>query len=114
MWLLLNSPLNNCLRVQKGNDKMNKAYILTFDRNPYVNYNVLNDGIKNDSNIVNWWHYMLSTYILISPLSGYYLSERIRQYLPNHRFLLTRVDLSNKGGWLPQDAWDWINRYVSL
>jgi len=92
----------------------NKAYILTFDRNPTRDYNALHEGIKGDTNIVDWSHYMLSMYILISPLSGYKLAESIRRYFPEHRFLLTQIKLNNKGGWLPQEAWDWLRRYINL
>jgi hypothetical protein len=92
---------------------MSKAYILVFDRDAQIDYDVLLQGIKNEASITNWWHYIKSAYILISPLTGYQLGERIRQYLPDHLFLLTRVDLSDKGGWLTRDAWDWINRHKS-
>lgn len=92
----------------------NKAYIFSFDRNTTRDYNLLHEGIKSDNNIKDWSHYMLSSYILISPLSGYDLSESIRKYFPDHRFLLTQVKLNNKSGWLPQEAWDWLKKYKDL
>ncbi len=89
----------------------NKAYILNFDRDILKDYNALHDGIKSDPNIVTWSHYMLSSYILISPLSAKTLGESIMKYFPNHRFLLTQVKLDNKWGLLNPEAWKWMDKY---
>jgi hypothetical protein len=92
----------------------NKAYILSFDRNPAWDYKILHEGIKSDPNIVTWSHYMLSSYILISKQSGKVLGEGIMRYFPDHRFLLTQVKLSNKWGLLNKDAWEWIDKYKNI
>lgn len=89
---------------------MKTIYILTFDRNSTYDYNILHNGIKTDSQIINWWHFLKSSYLLVSTnSSATLLSERIRTYFPNQRFLLTEINLKNHNGWLPKEAWDWIN-----
>lgn len=89
------------------------AYLFIFDRDSSTDYTNLHNRIKSDSHISNWWHYLNSAYILISPFDASKLTDSIRGYFPN-RFLLIKVTRSNYNGWLPQDAWDWIRTNVNL
>ena len=92
---------------------VNKAFLLVFDRTPSVDYIQTHNQIKKSPNIVNWWHFQQSSYILISPLEAPKLGEVIRKHhLPNHRFLLIEMKGSNYAGWLPRSAWVWIKKYV--
>ena|SRR5260221_662412 len=92
----------------------NKAYLLIFDRDPTRDYEVLHNAIKNDRNIKNWWHYIKSAYLLITPLSTIDLTHRIEGYMPSHRFLIFNVTGKMHNGRLPQEAWDWINKYIPV
>lgn len=91
---------------------MNKIYLMVFDRNLLYNYQILHDAIKKDPYIKDWWHYMQSSYVLISPLSANALAERLMINFNNHRFLLIEINSKNYQGWLPQDAWTWIKKYL--
>jgi hypothetical protein len=89
---------------------MNKVYLLVFDRESNFNYQQLHDFIKNSTFITDWWHYIKSGYLLVSPLSATALADQIRKAFVNHRFLLTKVVLSDSNGWLPKEAWEWVYR----
>lgn len=89
------------------------AYLFVFDRDFLTDYNNLHNKIKSDIYISNWWHYLNSAYILISPYDASQLTNSIRSYFPN-RFLLIKITKNNYNGWLPKDAWDWIQTHVNL
>lgn len=91
---------------------MNKIYLMVFDRNAYFNYQLLHEFIKNNYNIKDWWHYMQSSYILVSPLSANDLADSIMTGFRNHRFLLVQITPGNYQGWLTEDAWQWIRKYL--
>ena len=86
-------------------------YLLVFDRDLATDYNQLHENIKNDPNILDWWHYITSSYLLVSQLSVNDLANKIINYFPNHRFLLIKVDPHTSQGWLPKDAWEWLTKY---
>ena len=88
------------------------AYILTFDRDDLRNYQIIHDKIISLPDIVNWWHYIKSSYILIASTSNASnLQNQIKAVIPNKRFFLVEVDLINSNGWLPPKAWDWIRKH---
>ncbi len=92
---------------------MKKVYLLVFDRDDFRhNYLRIHKKIKNDVYIENWWHYLKSAYILTSELSAEHLFDEIRKILPNHKFLITEIDLENCEGWLPEKAWEWIEKHA--
>lgn len=61
--------------------------------------------------VVAWWHYLNSTYILRvrHNVNATAIADYIRTITPNKEFFVGRLDLSDHNGWLPQEAWDWIN-----
>ena len=59
----------------------------------------------------DWAHYLDSTWLIATNETAEDLSARIRTHL-NAADLLLVVEIkqgSTKQGWLPKDAWDWIN-----
>jgi len=95
---------------------MYKAYIITFDTNKLLDpfdYGVFHDKLISAKGVVDWWHYLKSTYIIIVnwdiDVNG--VSNFILQVAPNKLFFVTEVKLQNYNGFLPQQAWDWLNRY---
>jgi len=93
----------------------NNIYILTFDRDENFDYNKLHQFIKNDtSEIVDWWHYIKSSYLLVSPYSADFLANKIMQVIPNQHFLVIKLNPIDHQGWLTKDAWDWISKYKYL
>lgn len=93
----------------------NNIYILTFDRSENFDYNKLHQFIKNDTlEITDWWHYIKSSYLLVSPYSADFLANKIMQVIPNQNFLVIKLNPIDHQGWLPKDAWDWISKYKYL
>ena len=90
---------------------MNRAYILVFNRNFDFDYNLLHKGIKDNPYIINWWHYLFSSYLLISPNNAKELARSIRIFFP-HKFLLMEIKSNNYYGWLSSEAWEWIKKYI--
>jgi len=90
-----------------------KAYLLTFDRDDNRNYKVVHDKLINLPSVITWWHYIASCYILISDTNtASKLTSEIVKVLPNKRFLLVEINLNNRNGWLPVEAWTWIKKQV--
>lgn len=86
-----------------------RAYILTFDRDDDLDYKAIHDSIVASPSVLTWWHYIKSSYILIAKTnSATTLNQEIKNVLPGKRFLLVELNLKNRNGWLPQEAWDWI------
>ena len=85
-------------------------YLITYDlKNKHVrNYENLYFAIKS---LGQWWHYLDSTWIIKTNLNS---SQQIWNYLAQHivtndHLLIIKIDTSDKWGWLPQDAWNWLN-----
>lgn len=91
---------------------MKKVYLMVFDRDPTYNYELLHNVIKMDPYIYDWWHYLQSTYILVSTLTADALADRLMLSFKNQRFLLVEINSKNYQGWLPKDAWEWIRKYL--
>ena len=87
------------------------VYAITYDLNrPGQNYQDLYDEIKGLG--AYWWHYLDSMWLVSTNLSANQVSERIRKHCDtNDHFLVIRV-VANYQGWLPEEAWSWINRHV--
>jgi len=93
-----------------------KAYILNFDKEggyDTFNYVEFHNTLITTKGIINWWHYLESSYILIveSNITATNISDFIRQIAPNKYFFVAEIKLENHNGWLPQEAWEWINKY---
>lgn len=86
-----------------------RAYILSFDRDDTVNYKKFHDQLIALPGIITWWHYIKSSYIIISQENANDLSAKVRMLVPNKSILIVEVDLKNMNGWLPQKAWDWLS-----
>ena len=91
-----------------------KSYIVTFDKGGILDtfdYVDFHEKLTKVQGLISWWHYLETTYILIVPNSS--SATIITQFLisiaPNKQFFISKVDLKDHGGWLPKEAWDWIN-----
>lgn len=94
----------------------NKAYILTYDTGGILDnfdYKKFHDTLISTKGIINWWHYLESSYIIITnaSISAKNVSEFVSENMPNKGFLVCELNLKNHNGWLPKEAWDWIDKY---
>ncbi len=86
---------------------MNKIYVLTFD--PHKSDPTgLHNYIKISPYILDWWHYLGSTYLLKTTYTVETIQTEITKNWPDHSFLLMEVNALSFSGWLVKDAWDWI------
>lgn len=88
-----------------------KAYILVFDRDDKVDYTKFHNELVGLPQIENWFHYLKSSYVLISRLSASSLNDKVADLVPGKRLLIVELNLKNHDGFLPQKAWDWLKRY---
>lgn len=87
---------------------MNKIYFIAID--PYKTdalslYNI----ITTNPYVITWWHYLESIYLIKSAYTLGTIQNDIIAKWPNQRFLIMEVNAHNFSGWLPKEAWDWIN-----
>ncbi len=87
-----------------------KAYILVFDRDDNMDFMVLHKNITTLPEVTNWFHYIKSSYILISTLSSSTkLNGLLAPFFPKGKsILLIEVNLKNRNGLLVPKAWDWL------
>jgi len=86
---------------------MNK-YLITYDlKNKSRNYDSLYLAIKS---LGPWWHYLESTWIVKTNLNSSQIWNNLGAHITTMDYLLiTKIDSADKWGWLPQDAWNWLN-----
>jgi hypothetical protein len=87
---------------------MNK-YLITYDlKNKSIkSYEPLYAAIKS---IGPWWHHLDSTWIVKTNLTSSQIWNILGSHLlTNDHILVIKIDVSDKWGWLPQDAWIWLN-----
>ena len=94
---------------------MNKLYIITFKAG--LNFNATNfhsyiNALHTKKWITDWWHYTDNAYIVVSP---YKVGELYNATVPSLAFmtyvLFIEVDPNNAQGWLPKNAWTWLQKY---
>lgn len=87
-----------------------RAYILVFDRDDEMDYKAFHAQLTNLDGVITWWHYIKSSYILISNLtSATKLNEQIVPLvLSGKTMLLIEINLKNRNGLLTKEAWDWL------
>ena len=94
------------------------AYIINFDREYHYNldYSQFHKILIEAKGIENWWHYLQSSYIVIvnDNINAKNIADFIRKNMPNKSFFISKLDLKDNDGWLPQEAWDWINEFNKL
>ena len=58
----------------------------------------------------SWCRYLESTWLVLTQEGAYSLAERLRQNIDEHDPLLVIQVAADYAGWLPEDAWDWLQR----
>jgi hypothetical protein len=91
--------------------RANMIYAINYDlKRPGQNYESLYGAIKGCG---AWWHYLGSTWLVDTSLTANAIWERIQPHVDgNDRFLINGIT-SDYSGWLPKDAWEWINSRLS-
>ena len=76
---------------------------------PSASYGDLFDVLKSQN---SWWHYLPSTWLVDTDLDAEMLYEKLKPYLRSgDHILITKLNSSERQGWLPKKAWAWIKRH---
>ena len=57
-----------------------------------------------------WWHYLGSTWLLDTSLDAAGIFARLKPHVDANDYLLVIRVAGDRQGWLPNEAWDWINK----
>lgn len=95
---------------------MRKAYIIIYNKGGILDgfdYTEFHNSLTTAKGVINWWHYIDNAYIIITEKSttATNVSDFVQQKMPNKHFMVSELNLKNHNGWLPKEAWDWINKY---
>lgn len=85
-------------------------YAINYDlKKPGQNYEKLYDAIKTCG---DWWHYLGSTWLVDTSLGADAIYNRLAPCLDKNDFILVVGVTRDYSGWLPKDAWEWINSRI--
>ena len=84
------------------------CYVVTYDLRAVASFNYTPFFLELQQSI-DWWHFLTNTWLLVrsEPLSQ--LQTRLTALISNQDSLLILSAEGPTGGYLPQQAWDWIN-----
>lgn len=96
----------------------NKAYIINFDIEAKDNndYSKFHDILTKDKGIINWWHYLQSSYIIIvgNDINATNISNFVKANFKDKLFFVTQLNLVDHDGWLPKEAWTWVSEAIKV
>ena len=90
---------------------MSRALMVTYDLNaPGKDYKRVHDAIKG---LGPWWHYLDSTWIAVTPLSPSQAWDVLaKSFDETDSCLVVDITGDSFSGWLPREAWDWLNKHI--
>ena len=82
--------------------------LISYDlNNPKRDYRGLYKEIKKAD---TWWHHLDSTWIIRTNQNPETWQNRLRRHLDRDDSLLIIEVRNNYQGWLPEEAWQWLER----
>jgi hypothetical protein len=76
-------------------------------KNKYKDYSPLYKAIQDCG---AWWHFMDSTWIVYTAHSANTVSQHLQQFIDTNTDYLFVCRLQKEHqGWLPKEAWEWLN-----
>ena len=91
---------------------MARAYCVSYDLNRIgQRYAALYEELKRSP---GWCHYLDSTWLVATGETVTALAQRLRTRMDANDSILVIEIRRSSDGWLPQEAWDWINENVPL
>jgi hypothetical protein len=64
-------------------------------------------ALKNNCNY--WWHFLEATWIVETPKSVHEYANLLYPHMTQEDRLLVVKITKDYQGWLPKEAWDWLN-----
>jgi hypothetical protein len=78
-------------------------------RKPGHNYIRLYEAIKG---LGSWWHHLGATWLVNTDLDAAEISKRLTPLIDANDSMLVIGVTSDRSGWLPKEAWNWINKHL--
>ena len=89
---------------------MNKVYNVSYDlKKQGQDYNGLIKELKNSP---EYWHYLGSTWLISTTETADQLWSRLAKHIDGNDYALIMHVTRDYSGWLPQDAWTWIQNRI--
>lgn len=86
------------------------AYIICYDlKQPTAQYERLFNELKRSP---WWWHYLKSTWMVVRYDALVELQPKLVPLIFKGDFMLIMPAKGPAGGWLPKEAWTWIENKV--
>lgn len=83
-------------------------YIVTYDlKQPADQYKPLFDELQRS---YTWWHYLTSTWVVVRYETLDELGPKLNSLIFQGDGLLIQPAKGPSHGWLPKEAWDWLQR----
>jgi len=93
---------------------MSKVYLVTYNTDLNFNKAIFHSYIQSlysRGYISDWWHYIDTSYLIVSSLEVNQLYDFIFPGVPQRNLLIVEINPNNAQGWLPKDAWIWLQKY---
>ncbi|MCX6844782.1 MAG: hypothetical protein NTX53_21170 [candidate division WOR-3 bacterium] len=86
--------------------------LITYDlKQPGRNYDALYEAIKT---LGQWWHFLDSTWLVQTAMTPDQVAARLRLHMDANDYLLVVKVTRPYQGWLPKDAWEWVNSRIGF
>jgi len=86
------------------------VYVVSYDlKKPGKNYVGLTEQLQF---FPGWWHYLGSTWLISTSESATELYNRLAPHLDKNDSILIIEAGKHIQGWLPKDAWEWIQKSI--
>jgi predicted regulator of amino acid metabolism with ACT domain len=90
-----------------------KAFIIILETNIFDNdkLNKMFVALKQDKDVNSWWHHINNTFMITtnSNVTALSIQKFIKNYFTDSHFMILQIHSPDEyNGWLPQNAWDWI------
>lgn len=97
---------------------LDKFYIITIDKGGLLDSfdsKRFHKRLTNANGVKSWWHYLESTYIIRVEydITAHNIAEFMKKIAPKKRFFTSEITFNNYNGWLPEEAWSWINKQTN-
>ena len=67
------------------------------------------EAVDKAPGVLNWYKFMPGAAVVVMDRDLSEANKAVRLLLPRQRFLLVRLEKGAKNGWLPRQAWDFMN-----
>jgi hypothetical protein len=87
---------------------MTRVLLVTYTlRNKFKSYDPLFEAIK--ANSTRWFHYIDSAWVVETILTADQFAHKLYPFIEQPDYLLVVRIINDHQGWLPKEAWDWLN-----